>query len=46
MPAAHAYATFVTDDETGYIADVATISPGALASSELSGPASGRRAHS
>jgi hypothetical protein len=38
MAAAHAYVTFVADDDTGYVADVATISPGALAASDLSDP--------
>ena len=36
MATTHAYATLVADDHIGYAADVATISPDALASSELS----------
>lgn len=40
MATAHAYATFVADDDTGFIADVATISPGGLTNSQLSGPLS------
>ena len=37
MATAHAYATLVVDDNNGYAAGIATISPGALAS-ELSSP--------